>query len=285
MNTAKLPNRGLTRIKFFATYILSVALILVLLSSFLKASSIRSEPAFVSSAVTPSKTDANFAADERLHGQMQKLQNTCVQYALKAGSKEAADSLQQESTSFGQVTDSIRTTNASLPADEKQKLQTLLDAFSREAEKQVSLAKSFSSVRHDTVTMAGGSSSAQMDELKSTLAQKEQKILELTNQNQTALQNKDKATATALQEKDRTIAALQAKLNTQQTTMTKPVTNTGGAEWKDKYEKLKLTYDKQKEINDKYVSQSNSLKTAYKEVVDDNRRLIAQLQQARGAKN
>lgn len=284
MNTAQLPNRGLTKLKFFATYTLSVALILVLLSSFLKASSVRSEPVLVS-AMPAAKTDARLLAEERLHGQMQRLQNACVQYALRNTSKEAADTLQQETASFGQVTDSIRTANASLPADEKQKLQSLLEAFNGEAEKQVSLAKAFSAVRHDTVTTAAGPSSAQLNELKGILAQKEQRIQELTNQNQTALLNKDKATATSLQEKDRTIAALQAKLTAQQATVAKPVTNAGGTEWKDKYEKLKLAYDKQKETNDKYMSQSNSLKTAYKEVVDDNRRLIAQLQQARGAKN
>jgi hypothetical protein len=43
--------------------------------------------------------------------------------------------------------------------------------------------------------------------------------------------------------------------------------------------------DKLKENNDRYSAQTEELKKSYKDVVEDNRRLLAQLQAARAGRN
>jgi hypothetical protein len=260
METFKLPNRKAAKLKFFATYSLSVLLIFIVLSSFLKAG-----PAGKQNMVVTGQTTANrlVAVDQLLHRQMEKIMNAGSIYVLKNASPESAAALKQETNNLNLLADSLRTAIADADTKEKQDIEALLDVFSREAEKQASLVKTFATVSRGSKSSEAGASSSEMNELKAILVQKEQKIQELETRS-----------ATALLEKDRTIADLEKKVNAQ------PAAGAtdDAAQWKDKYEKLKAA-------NDKTVSESNSLKTAYKEVVDDNRRLINQLQAARAGKN
>jgi chromosome segregation ATPase len=159
-------------------------------------------------------------------------------------------------------------------AAEKKQMNALLDAFSRIAAKHVHLVKTHAVGNQGDPGAAAKQASAELEELKEILVQKEQKIQELQS-------GGDKAAA--LQEKDNIIATLQNRL--QQASASQPRTDAGAAEWKDKYEKMRIANERLKETNDKYASQANELKSAYKEVVDDNRRLINQLQSARGGKN
>lgn len=260
METFKLPNRKAAKLKFFATYTLSVVLIFVLLSSFLKAG-----PADTPNTMVAGQTSAGtlVAADQLLHRQMEKIMNAGSIYVLNNASTEAAAALKQETTNLKLLADSLRTANADADAKEKQDLEALLDVFSREAEKEASLVKTFATVNRGSKSSGAAASTSEMNELKAILVQKEQKIQELETRG-----------ATALLEKDKTIADLEKKVKAQPA----PGSTDDAAQWKDKYEKLKAA-------NEKTVSESNSLKTAYKEVVDDNRRLINQLQAARAGKN
>lgn len=266
-----MPNRKAAKLKFFAAYFLSVALLFVVLSSFLRIGAV-SEGRQGANAVQ-AKADTRLAIDQLLHRQMERLISASSLYMLKSASQESSAALKKESSNFLQLVDSIHKETSSMDESEKQQVQTILDAFSRQAEKQVELVKTTTTLNRNTPAAGSGNSSAELNELKGILVQKEQKILELETKSQTALQ-----------EKDRTIADLQNKLNTQPAAVAQPKQDDGG-EWRDKYEKLKSAHDKLKETNDRNVSEANSLKTAYKEVVDDNRRLITQLQSARAGKN
>lgn len=273
MTTPKVPNRSVAKLKFIAAYLLSVVLLFVLLSSFLKIGSVQTATGNSSPAAT--KNDNRLVVDELLHQRMDRLSNACASFADRSGSKEAADALQREERSFDICVDSLRKSTASLAGAEKQQLQNLLDGFSRDADRQVQLVKTHAAVNKDSPGAAAAKPSAELEELKAILVQKEQKIQDLRAQN-----------TAALQEKEKTIAALQSKAsNPSQVVVTKTVPDASAAEWKDKYEKLKATNDKLKEASDKYTMQANQLKAAYKEVVDDNRRLINQLQSLRNGRN
>jgi chromosome segregation ATPase len=270
MATPKLANRKMAKLKFFAVYALSVLLIVIVLSSFLKINTAGVERR--SGSASP-LADHRKDMDDLLHRQMDKLQNACVAYAQSNTSKEATDALWQEEEGFSTLVDSIRKTLSSLPeATQRTEAETLLDAFNREAKKQISLVKSLPVVSHDSSAVSDSGAVAQLNELKGILVQKEQTIQDLKTQNQVALQDKDK-----------TIAALQDKLNSQSSAPTKG--ESGGGEWKDKYEKLKAVTDKLRENNDKYGAQISELKSSYKAVVDDNKRLVGQLQSLRAGKN
>ena len=116
-----------------------------------------------------------------------------------------------------------------------------------------------------------------LDELKQILADKENVIADLKGQQQKGLQEKEKA----LLEKDKQIAYYQNQLKQKQTspqTINTPVQNTSGiteTEWQQKYAAMKSSYDKA-------LARENNLKAAYKTVVDDNRRLLSQIQTLKG---
>lgn len=270
METQKLPNRSRLKLTFFAVYALSVLLLFVLLSSFLN---IGSSGGGSAAAREEGKPDARLAVDPLLHRQLERLQTATSLYLLKNASPEAAGALRQENANLTSLVDSIRIASASLPATEKQEVLALLDDCSRQADKEVSMVKTAATLNRN-VPASGSAASGDLNELKGILVQKEQTIQQLETRNNSALQ-----------EKDKTIADLQTKLAAQGSIGTQSKQAAAEGEWKDKYESLKAGYDKLKTANDKTVSESNAMKTAYKEVVDDNRRLLNQLQSSRATKN
>lgn len=80
-----------------------------------------------------------------------------------------------------------------------------------------------------------------------------------------SLQNQVTTLQNQLKQKD---AALQAAL------ASKPAVVSGGAEWQQKYQSLKTSFDK-------VAASEKSLRGAYQTLADDNRRLLSQLQSAR----
>ena len=126
------------------------------------------------------------------------------------------------------------------------------------------------------------SPSPEIENLKKALAAKDQKIaaLEATVQqnnasNAVAKQNEPSALP---DEKDKTIASLQMQLKEKEASLkamsssAPATTNTPGeTEWKQKYSSLKASYDK-------VSANEKTLKSAYKTVADDNKRLLTQLQ-------
>lgn len=253
-------NRKTAKARFFAAYALSLLLILVLFSFFFKPAS-----GSVGNLLASSDKDEepHAAIYNQLHQRMDGLDQICARVANDK-SPANLEQLQRESTAFFSKLDSLRNTVASLPNSGREKeLTALLEAFSRAAEKQVSLAKGLPLEDDNLVGPA---------EQKSLLEQKEQRILALENENRQLLQEKEKlaadlqnAASVPVQASQRTVA--------------------GGTEWKEKYDKLKAVADRLKQSNDQYLSQSAVLRKSYKDVVDDNRRLLAQLQAARAGRN
>ena len=122
----------------------------------------------------------------------------------------------------------------------------------------------------------------EVENLKKALAEKDQEIATLKN----AVQQKGNVDTGVKQispsinadEKDKIIASLQNQLKEKDAALRSrasvpPVnaTSSDGSEWKQKYSALKASYDK-------VSANEKTLKSAYKTVADDNKRLLSQLQ-------
>lgn len=270
--------------RFFALYTLSILLVLVLFASFARSNVAgipNSPPASLASNVRTT-------IDETLHRQMEKLEEVRARYAGKDTTRAAMDAVQMEKASFFGVIDSIRKATASLAsAGEKQQIEALLTSFSRSAETGVVVLQNTAAASQGAAGTAGPTKE-EMDELKEILAQKEQKIMDLEKAAQGT-----QGTGAVLQEKDKTIASLLNKVTSLETTLAQrprtvpsgPANDGGAAEWRDRYNKLKETNDQLRSTNQKYESQANALKTSYKEVIDDNKRLASQIQALKAGKN
>jgi phage-related protein len=120
--------------------------------------------------------------------------------------------------------------------------------------------------------------SADLDNLRKSIAEKDQKIATLENQLKAAPASSTANVASmGADEKDKMIASLQtqlkekeAELRTANSNASVSSTGSGDSEWKQKYASLKASYDK-------VAANEKALKTAYKTVTDDNQRLLTQL--------
>lgn len=254
-------NRKKAKARFFTAYAVSVLLILVLASSFLKPTARiveKLEP------LVDGKEDHHSAIYQTLHQRMERLDKISVTAAGNR-SKANLDLLYSEESAFYACIDSIRKTFVSNAAPQKEKeLIALLEAFSQAAQKQTNLARGI-----NTTDEAGESSTA----LNQQLWEKEQRIAELESQNRLLAQEAAAAKASL---QNRPTVSLPADQQ--------PVAN-NGAQWQQRYQTLKVAHDRLKESDIKYATQVNDLKKSYKDVVDDNRRLLAQLQAARAGRN
>lgn len=271
MITAKQPSRKTVKLRFIVFYTISVLLVLVLFASFTRGTA-GNESAVGN--IDANKTGVRTAVDDLLHQRMKRLDSVRALYAGR-DTKEAAAAIQSEKKAFLATIDSIRNEDASLTdMSEKNEVENLLNTFSRNAESSVTVLKNGSGARG-----ADTANAAALEELKSILVQKEQRISEL----ETAAQNSGGAAA-ALQDKDKTIATLQSRVNTLETTLaqqpkgSQTASRTDGGEWKDRYQKLK-------ETSDRNVSEANAIKASYKEVLEDNKRLASQIQALKAGRN
>ncbi|NTS41466.1 hypothetical protein HRG84_11180 [Flavisolibacter sp. BT320] len=258
MITPVYSNRKKAKARFFVAYAGSVLLLLVLASSFLKptAKIVEKFEPFVTK-----NEDHHSAIYQALHQRMDHLDKLCVAVAADRTTENLNLLLAEENAFYASI-DSVRKTIASFPSPQKEKeLNALLEAFTRAAENQTSLARGI-----QPTTGAGATSSPA---LNNQLLAKEQRILELENQNKTLQQEVEDAKA-ALQK-------------TPPVVQQAPPSN--GAVWKERYESVKKAHDGLKETSSKYEKQVVELKKSYKDVVDDNRRLLAQLQAARAGRN
>ncbi|HEV7333830.1 MAG TPA: hypothetical protein VGN63_22540 [Flavisolibacter sp.] len=254
-------NRKKAKVRFFTAYAVSVLLLLVLFSSFLKPTARiveKFEP------LVAGKADHHSAIYQALHQRMENLDKVCVNVASNRSTENLALLLAEENAFYASI-DSIRKTFVSFSSPQKEKeLVALLEAFTRAAEKQTSLARGVA---------PSGEGNGAYSALNEQLLEKEQRIAELESQNRLLSQEVEAA-----------------KMDMQnRPTISSPVTqqtaNNNGAEWKARYETMKAAHDQLKESNNEYATQVNDLKKSYKDVVDDNRRLLAQLQAARAGRN
>ena len=262
MMKPSITTRGLAKVRFFAIYSFSVLLILLLVSSFRKTGD---------SASGGAEADAELkqrlsAIDALLHQRLELLETATLAWAESAGN-EKAKAIDDAKTVFQTAVDSVRKANADLSnLEEKAAILRLLNTFTQAAERESRMAgalaiKSSTTVRSD----AGSQGNGMLEQLKKTLAQKEQEIAALQQEKQQAVDEKNNA-----------VAALQNRPAAQPATTQKQ--DAGSAEWKEKYSRLKTS-------SDKTSAQLETLKESYREVVEDNRRLITQLQNARAGKN
>lgn len=270
MIAATLAEQKRAKLKFFAAYIASVLLILVIIASFLQRNPPLSESA---TAVADPDAKRLMETDALLHNRMAQVDKAYADsFSGNNLSGDALKSLQAAGISFSSTLDSL-SKEAALLKDENRKgeMNHLLENFKRSFETRNALMNGYTALLNDTIRNNSGgtlltnmpaTNDAALQELKNVLVQKEEKIAAL-----------EKQRLTELAEKDKTIASLQNQVS-QRANMSVQ-TNTGGdSEWKQKYAKLKASYDN-------LAGQNNSLNKSYKAIVDDNRRLLSQLQSAR----
>jgi regulator of replication initiation timing len=261
MITPLYSNRKMAKARFFAAYAVSIGLFLFLFYLLLRP--LAGGTANLAS-LSDQPEDRHSTIYQLLHQRMEKLDNACTKVASNR-STENLRLLQIEELSFYRGVDSIRKMVTSYPDGSREKeIAALLEAFSRAAEKQIDLAKGVIATDNDTTEAIA---------VKGLLLEKDDRITQLQAENQQLRLERDKAYA-SLQTKSAATAVVVQQV---------PAAAT--SEWKDKYEKLKSAYDKLNGSTGKYVTQANELRQSYKEVVEDNRRLLAQLQAARAGKN
>jgi hypothetical protein len=258
-------NRNSIKAKFFATYALSVILIIILLASFVNPNFSGRES--MATAAALSAKDSQAAIDELLHTRMEKLEAAFASFTESGAPKEGMTALQQQESSFLSLVDSIRMSAASnKDGAQRRDIEELLNRFTHEAQNRMRLVKSYASLKQNTASVPSVNTDTRLSELKAMLDLREAEMRELERQNRLAIEERDK-TITMLQNRPAVQAAPQQQR-----------ADAAVAEWRDRYNKLKAS-------NDKITAEVNDLKLSYKEVVEDNRRLIGQLQSIRAGKS
>lgn len=269
MIAATLQEQKKSKIRFFAVYMASVALLLIIISSLWKNDA--SGPATNNIiASSPPESDNLLQADALLHTKLQALDSrySVAIAAGKTGMQAERNNLQAAETDFKTTLDSLEK-EAPAAKDEQQRngLTLIVAGFRQSLQTRSSLINSYTALLNDTsrsvvnVQSPSATTDGDMRELKSILVEKEEKLATL-----------EKQRVAGLQEKDKIIASLQSRVNNK-TNIPAPVqtiTTAGDSEWKQKYIKLKASFDNTANQN-----------KSYKALVDDNRRLLSQLQAAR----
>jgi hypothetical protein len=199
-------------------------------------------------SVTATTTGTNQRASviELLHRRMTPLQLASISFVENGASADGLKEVEKQKALFIEVVDSLRKQTADIDvASEKAEIENLLKNFALDAERELRFATSLSLAGQNQAAPTDTAVRAELDRLKTLLVQKDETIAELEKQKQIPAAGASDAEAIA---------------------------------WKERYNKLKASTDRSS-------SQLNDLKNSYKEVVEDNRRLIAQLQAARAGKN
>jgi len=253
-----------TGLHFMLLYAVSLALIFIVVSAFFKRDDMVS-----TSAYHPDEGyEKNIVQiDTFLQSKLQLIDKSYIAYLnsnRQPDNKEAGDVLSAKNGLFISV-DSIEKTAAGLregPA--RQSILQTVNRFKTAYQTRDSLFYSLVLLPKGTIpnynVSTQGNSNTELETLKGILVEKEQRIAEL-----------EKSKPTDLQEKDKLIASLQNQLKRKEATQT---TGSDDGEWKQKYSSLKQAYDKTS-------ASERSLKSAYQTVVDDNKRLLNQLQTLR----
>lgn len=274
-----------TRLRFIGLYAISLLLIFVVVSAFWKKEVLTT----AADPVPPPSENVGYflQLDTMLHAKMDQLDNVYAAY-LKGtrvdGDKETADLL---STKYYMTAtlDSIEKLTKALNDGVKKRMMDLVVArFRTSFEARNSLMNELSvlpkSKAEKLDKLASEEkplmTSEEIDELKNILVDKEEKIADLEKKlqdNNQSIQTVELQTQKDLAEKNKYIASLETQLKQKGSIKVVSPTNTvaGETEWKQKYTAMKAAYDKK-------AASEASLKSAYKTVADDNRRLLSQLQ-------
>ncbi len=271
MIAATLKEQKRTKIRFFAVYVASVVLIVIIISSLWKNSASASQ-ANATQAYSPTENEKLMRADALLHIRLEALDNR-YSAALLDGKKGAAakrSNLLSAEGDFKVTLDSLEKVAAEVK-DEEQKLALLFTVtnFRKSFEARSKLMNGYATLLNNTdrpsiaFQSLPGISNEEMQELKTILVEKEEKVATL-----------EKQRITDLAEKDRIISSLQKQVAQRPNVPVQSTATAGDSEWKQKYTRLKASYDD-------IAGQNSALNKSYKAIVDDNRRLLSQLQSAR----
>lgn len=255
------------RMQFVVLYLISLVLLFVVLTAFLK-----KEGTDNSSVVYQPQTESEksfLLLDTMLQSKMQQLDLAYAAYLKtdrRVDNKEAAEVFNQKK-SLQQTLDSIESQATALKDGPlKNAMALVATKFKTSFQLRDSVFFSLLLLQQTTTytttqpVTTNETPNTELDELKAILVQKEQRIQEL-----------EKTNPADVQEKDKLIASLQNQLKQKEAIQN---TGSGDSEWKQKYLSMKQAYDKS-------AASESSLKNAYKTVVDDNKRLLTQLQSLR----
>ncbi len=271
MIAATINEQKKAKMKFFAAYIFSVILIIIVFASVWRNTSAAS----ADMRDTPSlfREPGVVQQDVMLHTKLQELDNLYLA-AFNGDTKEidlALGKITPVENSFHLTLDSLEKL-VPLVKDQQQKNETELVVSSfRKAflsrtvirESYVELLNDTARTARKTVMVPASAATNEIDNLKTMLVEKEEKLAALEKQLQAGLA-----------EKDRVITSLQTQSSQKPVTTTPTNSSSVDGEWRAKHAKLKAGYDD-------LVIQNNTLSKSYKAIVDDNRRLLSQLQAAR----
>lgn len=258
-----------SKLKFFAAYLVSVFLILVVFAALWQGdSAASSRPASFPATMSG---ENYMEADAFLHNRMEELDGL---YMSAIGNNGAAiNNLREAEKGFIASLDSLED-----KAEEeenkahKDEWQLLVSNFRTALQARGSMMNKLARMQQVTTPVSpvvkeakpdNSAINAVVEDLKSQLAKKDEQLASLESQ-----------TRNDIAQKNRTIASLQEQVR--KGTIVVPRQNNSAAEeeWKKKYNAIRSRHT---ELNTAY----NALSASFQSVVADNRRLLGQLQQLR----
>lgn len=277
------------KLRFAALYVFSLLLIFVVVAAFWQKGLGPRQPA---SQQASGNGEYFMQFDTLLHAKLDHLDEMYSLYLknLESGNTETTDFLSARNE-FSKTLDSIANQASFLTGGSKKtvmdmlvgRFRSSLEIRNRLINELTYLPKNTALTKVKGMTMDDSYAKTELERLTKVLVEKEQAIsfLEQKLQQQTGTGGTVDNTQMLkeLAEKNNLVASLQAQLKQKDAALQRASSqnnsNASGDEWKQKYSSLKASYDK-------LAEGEKSLKNAYKTVVDDNKRLIGQLQSKKG---
>src|SRR5688572_4637042 len=291
MTTVTPEEQKKARLRFLGLYGVSLVLIFIIVSAFWQnknGTKVRS--------IDEEVAESNlyfFQTDTLLHARMEQMDKAFSDYLSQRTKNSNADASHfvAAKNSFVTVLDSIEQQAGYLSNGPKKNAMTNLSAKFRvafnERNKIVDAVAVLPRHKGDSSQSAStntAQANAELEELKKILLDKENKIAELEKRtavmqpgNENGMSDLLNQKQKELAAKDKVIAFLESQLkqaHSQKQVVMTSNNSSSDSEWKQKYASLKESYDK-------VSAEEKSLKSAYKTVADDNRRLLNQLQTMR----
>lgn len=263
MNTLKEQKK--IKLRFLALYGISLVLIFILVSAFWQKKS-----SATADVLQAAETETYFIQfDTLLHSRLDELDNMYTLF-LKASADNTA-----EANGFLSIKNSMTTTLDSIAqqaailasGSKKAAMEMVVNRYKNSLEIRDRLTTQLGSMpRNKSLpqlpenSIDSSASNTDTERLKNMVAGRDQEI--------TRLEQKAQAD---LKEKNDLIASLQNQLRQRSPGVISNNPSASDGEWRQKYSSLKASYDK-------VAESEKALKSAYKIVAEDNRRLLGQLQ-------
>jgi hypothetical protein len=271
-------------LRFVTLYVFSLLLIFIVVTGFWQKGLGPKQPAIQQSS---GSSEYFMQFDTLLHTKLDQLDNLYASYLnnLENGTADATNFLSVRNE-LSTTLDSIANQASFLTnGSKKETMEMIVSRFRPSLEIKNRLINELTYLPRNTaltkvqgVTIDQSYAKTEIERLKNTLAEKEQAInlLEQKLQQQPGTDGTvtNAPTQKELADKNNLIASLQTQIKQKDAALQRASqtnSNGSGDEWKPKYSSLKASYDK-------LADSEKALKNAYKTVIDDNKRLIGQLQ-------